>query len=164
MVNYFYVNAKLHFWLFYVWFLLSKKWGSQEKKSWHYVFKKTSIQTISEFAILFVSLLHLPKSTGQEKTSLFFEESQKKIPLIEDHLYSNRAHTGDISSVVEFQRWWVLKSIFFGQESTILKVKKVKNDFWFQFWFLPFCERFYTALLLDTPSFCAVCTFIIYNG
>ena len=142
MVNYFYVNAKLHFWLFYVWFLLSKKWGSQEKKSWHYVFKKTSIQTISEFAILFVSLLHLPKSTGQEKTSLFFEESQKKIPLIEDHLYSNRAHTGDISSVVEFQRWWVLKSIFFGQESTYSKEKKEKMISDFSSDFCPFVNVF----------------------
>ena len=35
----------------------------------------------------------------------------------------------DISSVVEFQRWWVLKSKIFGQESTFLKGKKnsVKN-------------------------------------
>ena len=46
----------------------------------------------------------------------------------------------NISSVVEFQRWWVLKSKFFGQESTYLKDfflnsvdewRFVKNWAWF---------------------------------
>ena len=29
---------------------------------------------------------------------------------------------------MEFQRWWVLKSKIFGQESTFLKEKKFKNS------------------------------------
>jgi hypothetical protein len=34
----------------------------------------------------------------------------------------------NISSVVEFQRWWVLKSKIFGQESTYSKEKNQKNS------------------------------------
>ena len=33
----------------------------------------------------------------------------------------------NISSVVEFQRWWVLKSKFFGQESTCHQGKIIKK-------------------------------------
>jgi hypothetical protein len=34
----------------------------------------------------------------------------------------------NISSVVEFQRWWVIKSKLFGQESTYSKVKFSKKS------------------------------------
>ena len=34
----------------------------------------------------------------------------------------------NISSVVEFQRWWVLKNKIFSQESTYSKGKKFKNS------------------------------------
>ena len=39
----------------------------------------------------------------------------------------NNLHT-NVSSVVEFQRWWVLKSKIFGQESTYSKEKNSKNS------------------------------------
>ena len=40
----------------------------------------------------------------------------------------------NISSIVEFQRWWVLKSTIFAQESTCLKeilISTSLNDLWF---------------------------------
>ena len=52
-----------------------------------------------------------------------------------------------INMVVEFQRWWVLKSKILGQESTYLKGKKIKNSVdewrfvkkshWKNFYFFP---------------------------
>ena len=41
-------------------------------------------------------------------------------------LFLARTYT-NISSVVEFQRWWVLKSKLFGQESTCHQGKIFKN-------------------------------------
>ena len=35
----------------------------------------------------------------------------------------------NISSVVEFKRWWVLKSKIFSQESTYFKEKVLKNPY-----------------------------------
>ena len=40
---------------------------------------------------------------------------------------SQKALTFNISSVVEFQRWWVLKSKLFGQESTCHQGKTFKK-------------------------------------
>ena len=40
----------------------------------------------------------------------------------------------NVSSVVEFQRWWVLKSMLFAQESTCSKeivLKQSCNELWF---------------------------------
>ena len=42
--------------------------------------------------------------------------------------------TGSVSSVVEFQRWWLLESKVFGQESTSSKeifLKQPHNELWF---------------------------------
>ena len=52
------------------------------------------------------------------------------VPTKEDHLKAIvlLGEYYNISSIVEFQRWWVLKSKVFGQESTYLKVFFLQNS------------------------------------
>ena len=80
------------------------------------------------------SKLYIPSSTyyvTQMNPALLLSLDRLGIlqyPIIERifFIFSLAKHY-NISSVVEFHRWWVLKSKIFGQESTHLKEKKIKR-------------------------------------
>ena len=54
----------------------------------------------------------------------------------------------NISSVVEFQRWWVLKSKIFGQESTSLKWKNYYLVVLFTYW-LEYSKTSFYAIIVS---------------
>ena len=63
--------------------------------------------------------------TNWHLQAVFYENRRHlrfQIPNTSPEVYIN------ISSVVEFQRWWVLKSKIFGQESTSLKEKNLSMN------------------------------------
>ena len=105
-----------------------------ESTNSHFYFASSLWKSDSNYGVAWMELNSYDYHCFQLKVTLIFFLAN--VPTKEDHLKAIvlLGEYYNISSIVEFQRWWVLKCKIFAQESTCPKdivLKQSSNELWF---------------------------------